>query len=76
MLRWGVFGVLVAFASFGAIMEATRLDQVGKVAVLRETSTVFAALIGRLILRERRDPVQVSLMAMIAMGAVMMEWAG
>ena len=76
VLRWGVFGVLVAFASFGAIMEATRLDQVGKVAVLRETSTVFAALIGRLILRERRDPVQVSLMAMIAMGAVMMEWAG
>ena len=68
--------MLVAFASFGAIMVATRLDQVGKVAVLRETSTVFAALIGWLILRERRDPVQVSLMAMIAMGAVMMEWAG
>ena len=68
--------MLVAFASFGAIMVATRLDQVGKVAVLRETSTVFAALIGWLILRERRDPVHVSLMAMIAMGAVMMEWAG
>ena len=44
--------------------------------MLRYTSTVFAALIGGLILRERRDPVQVSLMAMIAMGAVMMEWAG
>ena len=44
-----MFGVLVAFASFGAIMVATRLDQVGKVAVLRETSTVFAALIGRLV---------------------------
>ena len=71
-----MFAALVAFASFGAIMVATRLDQVGKVAVLRETSTVFAALIGRLILRERRDPDQVSLMAMIAMGAVMMEWAG
>ena len=68
--------MLVAFASFGAIMVATRLDQVGKVAVLRETSTAFAALIGWLILRERRDPVHVSLMAMIAMGAVMMEWAG
>lgn len=66
----------MAFASFGAIMVATRLDQVGKVAVLRETSTVFAALIGWLILRERSGPVQVSLMAMIAMGAVMMEWAG
>ena len=71
-----MFGAFVAFAAFGAITVATRLDQVGKVAVLRETSTVFAALIGWLILRERRDPVQVSLMAMIAMGAVMMEWAG
>ena len=44
VLRRGVFGVLVAFASFGAIMVATRLDQVGKVAVPRYTSTVFAAL--------------------------------
>ena len=46
----GVFGGLVAFASFGAIMLATRLDKVGEAAVLRETSTVFAALIGWLVL--------------------------
>ena len=41
----GIFGGLVAFGSFGSVMLATRLDQVGEAAVLRETSTVFAALI-------------------------------
>ena len=35
----GVAGGLTAFASFGAVMLATRLDKVGEAAVLRETST-------------------------------------
>ena len=42
----GFSGGVVAFFSFGAILLATRLDKVGEAAVLRETSTVFAALIG------------------------------
>ena len=37
-------------------MLATRLDKVGEAAVLRETSVVFAALIGWLVLRERVGP--------------------
>ncbi len=72
----GVFGGLVAFASFGSIMLATRLDQVGEAAVLRETSTVFAALIGWLFLRESVGPVRLALMALIAAGAVIVEAAG
>ena len=46
-------GAFVAYFSFGSIMLATRLDKVGEAAVLRETSTVFAALIGWLILGEK-----------------------
>ncbi len=69
----GIFGGLVAFASFGSIMLATRLDQVGQAAVLRETSTVFAALIGWLVLGEKVGPRRLALMGLIAAGAVIVE---
>lgn len=76
LLKRGVLGAFVAYFSFGSIMLATRLDKVGEAAVLRETSTVFAALIGWLVLGEKVGPVRTGLMAVIAVGAVVMEWAG
>ncbi|GGE60046.1 EamA family transporter [Actibacterium pelagium] len=72
----GVIGGFVAFASFGSIMMATRLDKVGEAAVLRETSTVFAALIGWLVLGEKVGPRRLTLMALIALGAVIVEMGG
>jgi len=72
----GFFGGLVAFMSFGAVMLATRLDKVGEAAVLRETSTVFAALIGWLVLKETVGPRRIALMALIALGAVIVEMGG
>ncbi len=72
----GVIGGVIAFMSFGAIMLATRLDKVGEAAVLRETSTVFAALIGWLALRETVGPRRIALMALIAVGAVIVEMGG
>jgi len=72
MLR-GIFGGVVAFLSFGSIMLATRLDKVGEAAVLRETSTIFAAVIGWLVLKETVGPRRVALMALIAIGAVIVE---
>jgi len=75
MLR-GVIGGLVAFGSFGAILMATRLGKVGEAAVLRETSTVFAAVIGWLVLKESVGPRRVVLMALIALGAVIVEMGG
>lgn len=75
LLRRGLIGAFVAVASFGGIMLATRLGPVGQAAVLRETSTVFSALIGWLMLGERSGPVRVALMAMIALGAVIVQWA-
>ncbi|OIP86933.1 MAG: multidrug transporter [Rhodobacterales bacterium CG2_30_65_12] len=71
----GLIGAVVAFFSFGAIMLATRLDQVGQAAVLRETSTVFAALIGWLVLGETAGPRRIMLMALIALGAVIVQAA-
>ena len=73
LLQRGYIGGVVAFFSFGSIMLATRLDKVGEAAILRETSTVFAALIGWYFLKETVGPWRVALMALIALGAVIVE---
>lgn len=70
----GVAGALAAFVSFGGVMLATRLDKVGEAAVLRETSVVFAALIGWLVLRDPVGPIRALLIALIAAGAVLVEF--
>lgn len=76
LLRLGFIGAIVAFLSFGSIMLATRLDNVGEAAVLRETSTVFAALIGWAVLGEKVGSRRLILMALIAAGAVIVKMAG
>jgi drug/metabolite transporter (DMT)-like permease len=76
LLRRGVIGGFVAYLSFGSIMLATRLDKVGEAAVLRETSTVFAAFIGWLVLKEKVGPRRIALMTLISLGAVIVEFGG
>lgn len=76
LVRRGFAGAVIAWISFGGVMMATRLDKVGEAAVLRETSTVFAALIGWFILGETVGPRRLILMAGIALGAVMVEIGG
>ena len=76
LLRRGFIGGFVAYLSFGSIMLATRLDKVGEAAVLRETSTVFAAFIGWLVLKEKVGPRRIALMTLIALGAVIVEFGG
>ncbi len=76
-LMWrGFAGAIIAWISFGGVMLATRLDKVGEAAVLRETSTVFAALIGWFILKEKVGPRRLFLMALVALGAVIVEMGG
>jgi drug/metabolite transporter (DMT)-like permease len=74
LMRRGFIGGLVAYASFGSVMMATRLDTVGEAAVLRETSVVFAALIGWFFLKEKVGLARGALMALIALGAVVVEF--
>ncbi|MFV0245899.1 MAG: EamA family transporter [Qingshengfaniella sp.] len=75
MMR-GMIGALIAYGSFGSVMLATRLGKVGEAAVLRETSTVFAAIIGWVFLKESVGPRRLGLMALIALGAVIVEMGG
>lgn len=76
LLARGFVGAVVALMSFGSIMLATRLDKVGEAAVLRETSVVFAAIIGVVFLRESVGPRRIALMILIALGAVIVEMGG
>ena len=70
----GIAGAMVAYVSFGSVFLATRLDKVGEAAALRETSVIFAALIGWLILGERIGRARAMLMIVIALGAVLVEF--
>lgn len=70
----GFFGAFIAYASFGSIFLATRLDKVGEAASLRETSVIFGALMGWLILGERIGPWRSLAMVVIAMGAITVEF--
>jgi len=73
LMARGAIGGVVAIFSFGSVMLATRLDNVGEAAVLRETSPVFAAAIGWLFLKESIGPWRLALMVLIAVGAVIVE---
>ena len=55
-------------------MLATRLDKVGEAAVLRETSTIFAAIIGYFVLKETVGLARFLMIALIAVGAVIVEF--
>ncbi len=76
LMQRGVIGAFVAFFSFGSILLATRLDKVGEAAVLRETSVVFAAGIAWVMLGDRVGPRRLTLMTLIAAGAVIVKLTG
>jgi len=66
----GIIGGIVAYFSFGSIMLATRLDDVGQASVMRETSIIFAVLIGLLFLNENVGLLRLCLITLIAIGAI------
>ncbi|MCC0065212.1 MAG: EamA family transporter [Defluviimonas sp.] len=76
LVKRGVVGAFVAYFSFGAILLATRIGHVGEAAVLRETSVVFSALIAWTVLGDKVGPRRLTLMVLIAAGAVIVKLAG
>ncbi len=73
LIVFGLVGGVLAVISFGSVMLATRFDQVGEAAVLRETSIIFAAIIGWLFLRETVGAKRFLLITTIAAGALFVE---
>jgi drug/metabolite transporter (DMT)-like permease len=62
-------GVLAALG-YGSVILALSLSPMGAVSALRETSILFAALIGRVFLKEKLTPPRAAAGAVIALGAI------
>src|SRR5690349_1243718 len=65
-----VTGGIVSLVAYGVVVRAMRSDAMGSVSALRETSVVFAALIGRVFLKEKLTLRRVAACIVIACGAV------
>jgi drug/metabolite transporter (DMT)-like permease len=69
-------GGVVSLIAYGIIIYAMSLGAMGPVSALRETSVVFAALIGRFFLDERLTAYRVAACVVVAAGAVCIGHAG
>jgi drug/metabolite transporter (DMT)-like permease len=63
-------GGLVSLVAYGIIIFAMSRGPMGPVSALRETSVVFAALIGRFFLRERLTAYRIVACIVVAIGAI------
>ena len=68
-------GGLLSFGSYGAIIAALALGNVGPISALRETSIVFSALIGRVFLGEALTWRRALVCLAVTAGAVLIGYA-
>jgi drug/metabolite transporter (DMT)-like permease len=69
-----VGGGVISLAAYGAIIWAMQTSAMGAVSALRETSVVFAALLGAVFLGERLTAWRIVACCIIAAGAVCVAW--
>ena len=67
-------GGLISLAAYGAIIWAMQESAMGAVSALRETSVVFAALLGAVFLNERLTAWRIAACCIIAAGAACVGW--
>lgn len=67
-------GGIISLAAYGAIIWAMQTSAMGAVSALRETSVVFAALLGAAFLREKLTAWRIAACCIIAAGAVCVGW--
>jgi drug/metabolite transporter (DMT)-like permease len=67
-------GGLISLAAYGAIIWAMQGSAMGAVSALRETSVVFAALLGAAFLNERLTGLRIAACCIIAIGAACVGW--
>ena len=65
-----IAGGMVSLLAYGAVIAAFALGPVGPITALRETSVVFAALIGRIFLGETLTVTRVAACIVVAVGAI------
>lgn len=69
-------GGIVSLVAYGTIIFAMSCGPMGPVSALRETSVVFAALIGRFFLNERLTGYRIMACVVVALGAICIGHAG
>lgn len=76
--RLGLFGGVLAMAAYGLVIFALSLGGMAHVSALRETSVLFAALLGTLVLRESsgRSGRRIASAALVSAGIVILQLAG
>ncbi|RAZ89187.1 EamA family transporter [Mesorhizobium hawassense] len=69
-------GGIFALIAYGAVVAAFALGPAGPITAIRETSVVFAALIGRLFLGEALTPKRIAACGVVALGAICLGYQG
>lgn len=73
--RKGLVGGVLALCAYGLVIWAMSLAAMAAVSALRETSVIFAALIGTILLKERFGGLRISAAVLVAAGVVLMNVA-
>jgi uncharacterized membrane protein len=74
--RFGVAAGVLSILSYGSAVYAFSLIETAKVSALRETSVVWAALMGAVVLREGFGRRRIAAAMVLAAGLVLMQFAG
>jgi len=72
--RLALAGSVLTVGSYGIVLWAMSNASIPAVAALRETSVVFAALLGTWLLKERMGRWRMTGAALVAVGAVLIRW--
>ena len=75
-LRAGLLGGVAGTLSYGAALYAFTLTDAALVTALRETSVVWAALMGAILLKEGFGPRRIFAASLLAVGLIMMQMFG
>jgi drug/metabolite transporter (DMT)-like permease len=70
-IRGAFLGGAASVAAYGIVVWAMQSTEMGVVSALRETSVLFAVVIGRIFLKERLAPWRLVSCAVIALGALL-----
>lgn len=73
--RAGCTSGLLQFGAYALVIWAMSLGAMASVSALRETSVIFAALIGALVLKERVGALRITAAILVALGIVLMRVA-
>lgn len=74
--KTGVIGGVMMFTAYAIVIYALTLTQMAQVAALRETSVIFAAVIGAVLLKEPLGVKRILAATVVAGGIILVALSG